>query len=77
MIVMSIHLLLKWNHLVVSERRRVFSPKRQRITVYKNNKHFLQEKGETWQFLARNRHEKEEWVSAINVVIERLLRGQE
>ncbi|CDS09305.1 hypothetical protein LRAMOSA10665 [Lichtheimia ramosa] len=59
------------------ERRRVFSPKRQRITVYKNNKHFLQEKGETWQFLARNRHEKEEWVSAINVVIERLLRGQE
>ncbi|KAI9496222.1 hypothetical protein BDB00DRAFT_137271 [Zychaea mexicana] len=56
--------------------RRVFSPSRQRITVYKHNRKFFQEEGETWQFLAKNRHEKEEWVWAFNVVIERLLRGK-
>ncbi|KAI9248811.1 hypothetical protein BDA99DRAFT_225954 [Phascolomyces articulosus] len=55
--------------------RRVFSPKRQRIQVYKHHRTFFQEDGETWQFLAKNRHEKEEWVWAFNVIIERLLRG--
>ncbi|KAI8143282.1 hypothetical protein BJV82DRAFT_612191 [Fennellomyces sp. T-0311] len=56
--------------------RRVFSPRRQRLCVYKNSSKFFQQDGETWQFLAKNRHEKEEWVWAINVVIEQLLRGK-
>ena len=55
--------------------RRIFSPKRQRFQVYKHQHHFFQEEGETWQFLAKNRHEKQSWIWAFNVVIERLLRN--
>ncbi|KAG2226771.1 hypothetical protein INT45_005736 [Circinella minor] len=55
--------------------RRIFSPKRQRFQVYKHQHHFFQEEGETWQFLAKNRHEKQSWIWAFNIVIERLLRN--
>lgn len=55
--------------------RRVFSPRRQRITVYSRH-HFQSSEGEVWQFLTRSRAEKEEWVSAINIVIEHLLRDE-
>lgn len=56
--------------------RRIYSPSRKRFTVYKDSKQFFAADGELWLFLAKSKQEKEEWVWAINVVIEHLLRAQ-
>ncbi|KAG0179225.1 hypothetical protein DFQ28_003146 [Apophysomyces sp. BC1034] len=54
--------------------RRYFSTKRKRLSVYNHDYRSSHFKGETWVFLAENRQEMEEWVWAINMVIENLLR---
>ncbi|KAI9017961.1 Pleckstrin homology domain-containing protein [Phycomyces nitens] len=54
--------------------RRTFSPQRQRIMVYKTDFRPNPE-GETWTFLAKSRQEREEWVWAINQIIESTLRS--
>ncbi|CAO3675970.1 unnamed protein product [Rhizopus microsporus] len=51
--------------------RRYFSPKRQRLRVYRQDQQ-LTSKGETVTFLAESRQEKEEWICALNSVAEHL-----
>ncbi|CEP16159.1 hypothetical protein [Parasitella parasitica] len=53
--------------------RRYFSPKRQRLRVYRHDQR-LSPEGQTWTFLARSRREKEEWVCALNTVTEHMIR---
>ncbi|KAI8393266.1 Pleckstrin homology domain-containing protein [Radiomyces spectabilis] len=54
--------------------RRYFSTKRQRIIIFKNDQR-ISAQGDIWTFYAPSRQEKEEWVWAINVVIDHLLRS--
>ncbi|GAA5806482.1 hypothetical protein HPULCUR_012016 [Helicostylum pulchrum] len=53
--------------------RQYFSPKRQRLRVYRQDQR-LNPTGTTWTFLARSRREKEEWVCALNTVTEHMIR---
>ncbi|KAG2229736.1 hypothetical protein INT48_002070 [Thamnidium elegans] len=53
--------------------RRYFSPKRQRLRVYRQDQR-LNSTGTIWTFLARSRREKEEWVCALNTVTEHMIR---
>ncbi|KAF7723844.1 hypothetical protein EC973_001569 [Apophysomyces ossiformis] len=56
--------------------RRYFSPKRKRLTVYTHDYSSSPFRGDTWVFLAESRQEMEEWVWAINTVIETLVRSK-
>lgn len=53
--------------------RRYFSPKRQRLRVYHQDQK-PNSKGITWTFLAKSRREKEEWVCALNLITEHMIR---
>lgn len=58
------------------QHRRWFSPKKKRVIQYKTSKRLLPPDGQAWHFVARSQEEKQEWVWAIRVVIEHLLRAQ-
>lgn len=53
--------------------RRYFSPKKQRLCVYRQDQR-LNPTGTIWTFLTKSRREKEEWVCALNTVTEHMIR---
>ncbi|RCI05928.1 hypothetical protein CU098_013579 [Rhizopus stolonifer] len=55
--------------------RRYFSTRKHRLSVYHHDKR-TNPYGSTWTFLAPSRREKEEWVCALNTVIEHMIRNE-
>ncbi|ORZ02787.1 Pleckstrin homology domain-domain-containing protein [Syncephalastrum racemosum] len=58
------------------QHRTWFSPKKKRVIQYKTSKRLLPSDGQAWHFAARSQEDKQEWVWAIRVVIEHMLRTQ-
>ncbi|CAO3587454.1 unnamed protein product [Absidia cylindrospora] len=57
----------------IPQRRRIFSPRRQSIITYDSDRRF-NSAGQRWLMMAPNRQDKEQWVWAISVIQEALLR---